>query len=120
MSGSESGILQGDTLKRLHDIKESVDLTFFDPPYNQGKNYNGHFDDKQTSKQYWGWVTKVLKGVYEITSDGGCIYFMQREKNAEKVLQTLRKTGWTFQNLIIWKKRTSAVPTGKRFIKLTR
>ena len=40
---------------------------------------------------------------------------MQREKNTEYVLQCLRNTGWTFQNLIIWKKKTSAVPGTKRF-----
>ncbi len=42
---------------------------------------------------------------------------MQREKNTERVLRLLRKTGWTFQNLIIWKKKTSAVPCGSRYSK---
>src|SRR3989338_3229794 len=36
---------------------------------------------------------------------GGAIYFMQREKNTEYVLQ----------NLIIWKKKTSAVPCSNKF-----
>jgi DNA modification methylase len=40
---------------------------------------------------------------------------MQREKNTAFVLQTLRKTGWEFQNLIIWKKRTSAVPVKGKY-----
>jgi DNA modification methylase len=40
---------------------------------------------------------------------------MQREKNTEFVLNVLRKTGWSFQNLIIWKKKTSAVPVTNRF-----
>ena len=53
--------------------------------------------------------------MYTLTSNGGAIYFMQREKNTEYVLQCLRNTGWTFQNLIIWKKKTSAVPGTKRF-----
>ena len=42
---------------------------------------------------------------------------MQREKNTEYVLRTLRETGWTFQNLIIWSKMTSAVPSKIRFNK---
>ncbi len=58
---------------------------------------------------------EVCAKVYALTSDGGAIYFMQREKNTEFVLQCLRDTGWTFQNLIIWKKKTSAVPGLKRF-----
>jgi hypothetical protein len=40
---------------------------------------------------------------------------MQREKNAEFVLRTLRETNWEFQNLIIWKKRTSAVPVKGKY-----
>jgi DNA modification methylase len=40
---------------------------------------------------------------------------MQREKNTESVLNCLRESGWTFQNLIIWKKKTSAVPQSVRF-----
>ena len=52
----------------------------------------------------------VCKEVYALTPDGGAIYFMQREKNSEFVLRCLRESGWTFQNLIVWKKKTSAVP----------
>ena len=40
---------------------------------------------------------------------------MQREKNAASVLKCLKETGWIFQNLIIWKKKTSAVPCSKKF-----
>jgi DNA modification methylase len=46
---------------------------------------------------------------------GGAIYFMQREKNTRHVLDTLESAGWTFQNMIIWKKKTSAVPGSNRF-----
>ena len=60
-------------------------------------------------------MREICAKVYTLTSDGGAIYFMQREKNTEFVLQCLRDAGWTFQNLIIWKKKTSAVPGVKRF-----
>jgi hypothetical protein len=43
----------------------------------------------------------ICKYVYDLTNDGGCLYFMQREKNAGFVLQILSQTGWEFQNLII-------------------
>jgi DNA modification methylase len=110
-------VIEGDCINRLTvSAIGNVDLTFFDPPYNQGKNYR-YFDDKQPDEEYWGWVRKVLKGVFSITQPGGSIYFMQREKNTEKVLEHLRKTGWNFQNLIIWKKKTSAVPCGNRYSK---
>ena len=42
---------------------------------------------------------------------------MQREKNTRFVLDALSKSGWTFQNLIIWRKKSSAVPGNTRFAK---
>lgn len=89
-------------------------MTFMDPPFNQGKEYRSH-DDAMSDTDYWEFMGEVCAETIERTLDGGCIYFMQREKNVENVLKTLRVTGWTFQNLIIWKKLTSAVPGSKRF-----
>ncbi len=110
-------VLEGDCLKYLGDGSvDNVHLTFFDPPYRQGKDYR-FFDDSQPIEKYWSWTQEILQKVNNITVDGGAIYFMQREKNTERVLRVLRKTGWTFQNLIIWKKKTSAVPCGSRYSK---
>ena len=95
-------------------IAPQIDLAFLDPPFNQDKAYKA-WDDNLPPAKYWAWMREVCAKVYTLTSDGGAIYFMQREKNAEFVLQCLRDTGWTFQNLIIWKKKTSAVPGAKRF-----
>jgi DNA modification methylase len=93
---------------------KAVDLTFLDPPFNQGKDYR-HFDDALPEASYWEWMKQVCAQAYALTSEGGAIYFMQREKNAEQVLWCLRETGWTFQNLLVWMKRTSAVPGRRRF-----
>ena len=60
-------------------------------------------------------MTDVCKKIFKITSNGGAIYFMQREKNTEQVLSCLRNSGWHVQNLIIWKKKTSAVPCSNKF-----
>jgi site-specific DNA-methyltransferase (adenine-specific) len=110
-------VFEGDCLKYLSNgaIKK-IHLTFFDPPYRQGKDYR-YFDDNQPAQKYWNWLEQILQKVYDVTVDGGTIYFMHREKNAEKVLRALRKTGWKFQNLIVWKKKTSAVPCISRFSK---
>ena len=96
------------------DFAARVDLSFLDPPFNQDKAYNA-WDDNMPPEKYWEWMRQICAKVYALTSDGGAIYFMQREKNTEFVLQCLREAGWTFQNLIIWKKKTSAVPGVKRF-----
>lgn len=110
-------VLEGDCLNYLNDGSiNNIHLTFLDPPYRQGKDYR-FFDDNQPTWKYWSWLKEILHKVYNITTEGGAIYFMHREKNAEQVLRVLRKTGWQFQNLIIWKKKTSAVPCNSKFSK---
>ena len=109
-------VFRGDCLEYLSRdfIEEDIHLTFLDPPYLQGKEYR-FFDDKQPAVKYWSWMKEILRRTYDLTADGGAVYFMQREKNAEEVLKVVRDTGWTFQNLIVWKKKTSAVPGRFRF-----
>ncbi len=94
--------------------ERELNLTFLDPPFNQAKDYASHNDD-MPADEYWAWMKRVCSAVCAQTADGGAVYFMQREKNSEQVLACLRETGWTLQNLIIWKKLTSAVPMSRRF-----
>lgn len=109
-------IIQGDCLKLLSrkQILQEIALTFLDPPFNQDKEYASWNDDMPAEK-YWQFMEDVCTGVFKLTSEGGAIYFMQREKNSEFVLKCLRNAGWTLQNLIIWKKKTSAVPCSNKF-----
>jgi len=109
-------IYEGNCIEILSDKKFSslVDLTFLDPPFNQNKDYALH-DDNLSPDEYWRMMKDVCLKIFDITSDGGAIYFMQREKNTEEVLRCLRESGWTLQNFIIWKKKTSAVPVASKF-----
>lgn len=104
----------GNCIDFLSVINDNIDLTFLDPPFNQNKDYKFH-NDNISDKEYWEMMHDVCKKIYDITSDGGSIYFMQREKNSEQVLRCLRESGWTLQNLVIWKKKTSAVPSSYKF-----
>ncbi|HET6596549.1 MAG TPA: site-specific DNA-methyltransferase [Anaerolineales bacterium] len=109
-------IFEGNCLDILEKnlISQFVDLTFLDPPFNQNKDYAFH-NDKLSFEEYWKMMKNVCRGIFDITSNGGAIYFMQREKNTEEVLRCLKESGWTLQNLIIWKKKTSAVPVAGKF-----
>lgn len=108
-------IKQEDCEKYLKGEKKIFfDLSFVDPPFNQGKKYNSHFDNMPTD-EYWNWITRVCNLIYQRTSPGGAIYFMQREKNTHNVIKTLTDSGWNFRNLIVWKKKSSAVPINKGF-----
>jgi len=107
-------VLCGNCIEVLGQIQQRIDMTFLDPPFNQQKEYSLH-DDDMPEEQYWEMMKNICQSVYDVTNKGGCIYFMQREKNTEFVLRTLRETGWKFHNLIIWKKRTSAVPVAGKY-----
>lgn len=110
-------VVQDDCLRWLRSQSASqraFDLTFLDPPFNQGKEYDSHYDSMPDA-DYWEWMGEVCVEVHRLSSDGTAIYFMQREKNTEDVLRVLRESGWTFQNLIIWRKKTSAIPGMHRF-----
>ena len=105
--------MEFDSLKNL-DFFNGIHLTFLDPPFNQDKEYNRH-NDSMPEKDYWNWMKRITKKIYDTTVEGGAIYFMQREKNADFVLETLKKTGWTYQNLIIWQKLAGGVPSNFRY-----
>lgn len=107
-------ILKDDCALYLDKTEYKFDLTYLDPPFNQNKKYNSHNDNMEPSA-YWAWMNSICEKVFNKTNEGGAIYFMQREKNVKEVLETLEVTGWTFQNLIIWKKKTSAVPANTKF-----
>ncbi|MBD2580354.1 site-specific DNA-methyltransferase [Oscillatoria sp. FACHB-1406] len=111
-------IIQADATQVIEPsiLGSEIDLTFLDPPFNQNKEYSFHKDDLP-DRDYWQMMGLMCQHLFEVTSEGGAIYFMQREKNSEQVLKTLRETGWTFQNLIVWKKKTSAVPSAYRYSK---
>ncbi|MBI3034882.1 site-specific DNA-methyltransferase, partial [Candidatus Woesearchaeota archaeon] len=112
MSGIK--LYQGNCLNILSKIEDEIDLTFLDPPFNQNKDYKFH-NDNLSDEEYWGMMLDVCKKIFKITSSGGAVYFMQREKNTEHVISCLRNSGWFLQNLIIWKKKTSAVPCLNKF-----
>lgn len=107
-------IINDDCLNAFKSIQSKVDLTFLDPPFNQQKDYAFH-NDNMDDATYWEMMRQVCQATCGMTNAGGAIYFMQREKNTEFVLKVLRETGWSFQNLIIWKKKTSAVPVATKY-----
>ncbi len=111
----ECKIINSDCTNYLRELSGvSFDLTFLDPPFNQNKEYSNHHDNMNPN-DYWKWMKDICKRIHDLTKAGGAIYFMQREKNTRYVLDILESTGWTFQNMIIWKKKTSAVPGVNRF-----
>jgi DNA modification methylase len=116
----EPSIFEGDCDKILLELPKMASqllplhLTFMDPPFNQNKDYDNH-NDNLPPQEYWAWMTRICRQVYELTDEGGAMYFMQREKNTSFMLKALVDAGWILQNIIIWKKKTSAVPQVYRY-----
>lgn len=70
-------IIQGDSLKELQKIEdESIDLIFADPPYNIGKNFNGHMDKWETDELYLEWCYKWLDLCIQKLKPNGSFYVM--------------------------------------------
>jgi len=113
LHGDCKELMEKDFLCKI-DLFRSIDLTFLDPPFNQGKDYSS-YNDNMPEEEYWNWLEEIIVKIYDVTSPGGAIYFMQREKKVDQIMGILGKTGWTFQNLIIWKKLTSPVPNPIRY-----
>ena len=107
-------IIAGDNLEFLQKTAAKFDLSFVDPPFNQGRFYR-KVSDNLDADVYWQGLRLLLDALRRRTSVGGGVFFMHREKNAEDALRILREAGWTFQNLIVWKKMASAVPCQNRF-----
>ena len=105
-----------DWLRNRSLQEQMFDLVFLDPPFNQGKEYRC-FDDNSDPAKYWEWMAQICRMASERSNTGASIYFMQREKNASETIQAMERGGWTFQNLIVWKKKTSAIPSSFRFSK---
>ncbi len=108
-SGTHSDRMTNEPSRRFR-----IDLTFLDPPFNQNKEY-ARYNDNLPEDEYWGTMEKICCLIRQQTRQGGAIYFMQREKNAHHVIRVLESSGWIFQNLIVWKKKTSAIPCSIRF-----
>ncbi len=70
-------IIHGDAVQALTVISDnSVDLIFADPPYNIGKNFNGHKDKWETEEEYLNWCYKWLDLCIQKLKPNGSLYVM--------------------------------------------
>lgn len=70
-------IIHGDALEALASLpSSSIDLIFADPPYNIGKNFNGHMDKWATEEDYLNWCYKWLDLCIHKLKPSGSLYVM--------------------------------------------
>ena len=71
-------IIHGDALEvlRTQVADNSVDLFFADPPYNIGKNFNGHIEKWATEEAYLEWCYEWLDLCIKKLKPNGSFYVM--------------------------------------------
>ncbi|MDR2121263.1 MAG: adenine-specific DNA-methyltransferase [Tannerella sp.] len=71
-------IIHGDSLEALSNevADNSINLIFIDPPYNIGKNFNGHKDKWATDEEYLSWCYEWIDMCIKKLKPNGSMYIM--------------------------------------------
>jgi DNA modification methylase len=131
------------TMHRLANKGQKVDIILTSPPYNTGKpyiseisrnNYDGRYDiyiDTKTPKDYRDWIVDIFNQFNSILTKNGVIlwnvsYGTNATVNAGyiglvwlTIADIINKTPFTVADKIVWKKN-SALPNNSSKNKLTR
>jgi len=77
LGNDQHKIIHGDALKALKTLpNNSVHLIFADPPYNIGKNFNGHIEKWETDEAYLEWCYEWLDLCIKKLKPNGSFYVM--------------------------------------------
>ena len=77
LGNKQHKIIHGDALEALKTLPDnSVDLIFADPPYNIGKNFNGHIEKWKTEEAYLDWCYEWLYLCIQKLKTNGSFYVM--------------------------------------------
>ena len=77
LGSKQHRIFHGDALDALKMLPDgSVDLIFADPPYNIGKNFNGHIEKWETEEAYLEWCYAWLDLCVQKLKPSGSFYVM--------------------------------------------
>ena len=108
-------IIHGDALNALTALPDnSIDLIFADPPYNIGKNFNGHKDKWTTEEEYLAWCYKWLDLCVQKLKPTGSFYVMTATQFMPYFDIHLRKKT-DILSRIVWSYDSSGVQAKKYF-----
>jgi site-specific DNA-methyltransferase (adenine-specific) len=109
-------IIHGDALEALRTqvADNSVDLFFADPPYNIGKNFNGHIEKWPTEEAYLEWCYEWLDLCIKKLKPNGSFYVMTATQFMPYFDIFLRKK-LSVLSRIVWSYDSSGVQTKKYF-----
>lgn len=68
-------LYQGDCLQLMSTMNDSsYDVVFADPPFNLGKMYGDHYNDKTSESDYLEWSRQWIKESARLLSPGGAFF----------------------------------------------
>jgi site-specific DNA-methyltransferase (adenine-specific) len=96
-------IHQGDCVSLMQQLEDgSIDLTFADPPFNIGYEYD-QYDDRKDDQTYLAWSKKWIAEVHRILSPIGTFWLaIGDEYAAELKIAAERESGFTTRSWIVW------------------
>lgn len=92
---------------------ESVDLVFFDPPFNLNKDYGKEINDNIKKNDYLQWQYSILDEAIRILKPTGAIVYHNIPKWAFKIANYLDDKDMVFQNWICWNE-SGSIPAPSR------
>lgn len=108
-------IIYGDALIALQNIPDnSLDLIFADPPYNIGKNFNGHIEKWETEESYLEWCYEWLDLCIDKLKPNGSFYVMTATQFMPYFDIYLRKK-LTVLSRLVWSYDSSGVQAKKYY-----
>jgi len=112
----EHKVVHGDLLEALSNEvgDNSIDLIFVDPPYNIGKNFNGHKDKWATDEDYLDWCYKWIDLCIRKLKSSGSMYIMTSTQFMPFFDIFIRKK-MTILSRLIWYYDSSGVQAKKYF-----
>jgi len=102
-------VILGDALEALRVLpNDSIDLIFADPPYNIGKNFNGHVEKWKTEESYLEWCYEWLDLCITKLKPNGSLYVMTATQYMPFFDIYLRKKLYVLSR-IVWSYDSSGV-----------
>lgn len=111
----EHKIIFADAIEALNSIEDnSIDLIFADPPYNIGKNFNGHIEKWEFEEDYLNWCYEWLELCIKKLKPYGGLYVMTATQYMPYFDIFLRKK-MEILSRIVWSYDSSGVQAKKYF-----
>jgi len=109
-------VMQGDSLEVLsNEVNDNtIDLIFVDPPYNIGKNFNGHKDKWATDEDYLDWCYKWIDLCIRKLKSSGSMYIMTSTQFMPFFDIFIRKK-MTILSRLVWYYDSSGVQAKKHY-----